>query len=55
MTSTYHGWGKILEDKPIDFIFTSSDVTVKDYAVQDEKWDNSYVSDHFMITAEIEM
>ncbi len=55
MTATYHGWGDILEDKPIDFIFVSKDVTVKDYAVQDEKWDNSYVSDHFMITAEIEM
>ena len=55
MSATYHGWGEILDDKPIDFIFASSGVTVKNYAVHNEKWDNSYVSDHFMITAEIEM
>ena len=55
MNATYHGWGKILEDKPIDYIFADKGLTVKNYTVHDEKWDNSYVSDHFMITAEIEM
>lgn len=54
-TPTYHGWGKAEDDKPIDFILASGDVTLKNYAVKDEKWDNSYVSDHYMITAEIEL
>lgn len=52
---TYHGWGKDFYEAPIDFIFIEKDVTVKKYTVHDEKWDNSYVSDHFMITAEIEV
>ena len=54
-TATYHGWGENLNDGPIDFIFADDNFTVKDYAVHDEKWDNSYVSDHFMITAELEL
>lgn len=55
MTATYHGWGENLNDGPIDFIFADDNFTVKHYAVHDEKWDNSYVSDHFMITAELEL
>lgn len=54
VTATYHGWGEIQHDAPIDFIFADNSFTVKDYAVHNEKWDNSYVSDHFMITAELE-
>ena len=51
--ATYHGWGRADDNKPIDYIFASNDVTVKNYAVHDEKLGNSYISDHFMITAEI--
>lgn len=54
-TATYHGWGEFPHIEPIDFIFADDSFNIKDYAVHDEKWDNSYVSDHFMITAELEI
>lgn len=54
-TATYHGWGENFNDRPIDFVFADNSLIIKDYAVHDEKWDNSYVSDHFMITAELEL
>ena len=53
--TTYQGWGRDYYDAPIDFIFTDSANKISNYTVHDEKWDNSFVSDHFMITAEIEM
>ena len=53
--TTYHGWGEDLYDAPIDFIFTNNGFAIKDYKVHNEKVDNSYVSDHFMITAELEI
>ncbi len=52
---TYHGWGKDFYEAPIDFIFVEKDVKIKNYTVYDGKLDNSYVSDHFMITAEIDV
>lgn len=52
---TYHGWGAFDYLGPIDFIFADDTVKIKNYTVHDEKWDNSYVSDHFMITAEMEI
>ena len=52
---TYHGWGKDFYEAPIDFIFVEKDVKIKSYMVHNEKWNNSYVSDHFMITAEIDV
>lgn len=52
---TYHGWGKDFYDAPIDFILVQKGTNVKNYTVHNEKWDKSYVSDHFMITAEIEI
>ncbi len=54
-TLTYHGWGAFDYLGPIDFIFTDDTVKIKNYQVHEEKQDNSYVSDHFMITAEIEL
>lgn len=54
-TLTYHGWGEFDFSGPIDFIFADSTVEIKNYKVHEEKFDNSYVSDHFMITAEIEI
>lgn len=52
-TLTYHGWGIFDYLGPIDFIFADNTVKIKNYAVHDNKIDNSYVSDHFMITAEL--
>lgn len=54
-TATYHGWGEFPHNAPIDFIFADKTVKIKNYKVHEEKQDNSYVSDHFMITAEIEL
>ena len=52
---TYHGWGKVDETAPIDFIFTDESRKISNYKVHSEKIGKSYVSDHFMITAEVEM
>lgn len=54
-TLTYHGWGMFDYLGPIDFIFADDTVKIKNYKVHEEKQDNSYASDHFMITAELEM
>lgn len=54
-TLTYHGWGMFDYLGPIDFIFADETLKIKNYKVHEEKQDNSYVSDHFMITAEIEL
>lgn len=53
-TLTYHGWGVFDHIGPIDFIFADDSLNIKNYNVHAYKVDNSYVSDHFMITAEIE-
>ena len=52
---TYQGWGKANDDAPIDFIFTDKSRKIRNFKVHDEKMDNTFVSDHFMITAEIEI
>ncbi len=54
-TNTYHGWGKVKGEPPIDFIFTEGTRKISNYKVHDQKMDKSFVSDHFMITAEVEM
>ncbi len=54
-TATYHEWGKFPHTAPIDFIFADETVKIKNYKVHEEKIGKSYVSDHFMITAEIEI
>lgn len=52
---TFHGWGKGYDNAPIDFIFTDESRKISNYTVHNHKMDNSFVSDHFMITAEIEI
>lgn len=54
-TLTYHGWGIFDYLGPIDFIFADETLEIKKYMVHEEKQDGSYVSDHFMITAELEL
>lgn len=54
-TATYQGWGKNYYEAPIDFIFTYESTKISNYTVHSEKMDNSFVSDHFMITAEIDI
>lgn len=54
-TATYHGWQGYTEDAPIDFIFADETMKIKLYNVQNEKVGNSFASDHYMITAEIEI
>ncbi len=54
-TATYNGWSENFNDRPIDFIFTDETVKIEDYKVHEERIDKSYVSDHFMITAEMEI
>lgn len=51
---TYHGFGKGDCTEPIDFIFTDKNNS-SNYKVHSEKVDGSYVSDHYMITAEIDI
>ena len=51
---TYQGWGKDYYEAPIDFIFTDSTRKITNFKVHNEKMGKSFVSDHFMITAEIE-
>ena len=52
---TYQGWGRANDDAPIDFIFTDKSRKISNFKVHNEKMDNTFVSDHFMITAEIEI
>ena len=54
-TNTYHGWGRVNDEPPIDFIFTDKSAKISNYKIHDQKMDKSFVSDHFMITAEVEM
>lgn len=53
--ATYHGWTGNKEDAPIDFIFADDTMNIKSYNVQNEKQGKSFVSDHYMITAEIKI
>ncbi len=52
---TFHDWGKGYDNAPIDFIFTDKSKKISNYTVHNQKIDGSFVSDHFMITAEVEM
>ena len=53
--TTYQGWGKDYYEAPIDFIFTNEASKISNYTVHNYKMDDSFVSDHFMITAEVEV
>ena len=54
-STTYQGWGKDYYDAPIDFIFTNEATKISNYTVHNYKMNDSFVSDHFMITAEVEV
>lgn len=49
-TPTYHGWGKVEDVEPIDYIFTKG-FTASDYKVHSNTGEKSYISDHYMISA----
>ncbi len=51
--ATYHAWGEYPHTEPIDFIFTNEKLTPSEYKVHNTKINGSFVSDHFMITAEL--
>ena len=49
---TYHGWGENPHTEPIDYIFVK-DFTVSDYKVHRNLNEKSDISDHYMITAKL--
>lgn len=51
---TFHDYGREKdEDRPIDFVFVSEDVTVQRYKIIDEKIDRMYLSDHYGICVDV--
>lgn len=52
-TPTYHGWGKVKHEGPIDFIMQKG-FKCSSYRVDARKISRSYVSDHYMILSEME-
>ncbi len=53
--TTYHGWGESIYPEAIDFILVKNVTSIKNYQNYEVKYDGSYVSDHYMISAEIEL
>ncbi len=53
--TTYHGWGEDVYPEAIDFILVKNATNVKAYKNYEVKYDDSYVSDHYMISAEVEL
>ncbi len=53
--TTYHGWGKDIYPEAIDFILVKNATNVMNYKNYEVKYDDSYVSDHYMISAEVEL
>ncbi len=51
-TPTYHGWGDILHNEPIDYIFVKG-FTASDYKVHSNTGEKSDISDHYMITTKL--
>ncbi len=51
---TYNAWTRETEGAPIDFIFINGSFSAKDYSVIHYDGVKSNVSDHYMITAELE-
>lgn len=51
-TPTYHGWGEVEDIEPIDYIFTKG-FTASDYKVHTDTNTETYISDHYMISAEL--
>ena len=49
-TPTYHGWGEVEDIEPIDYIFTKG-FTTSDYKVHSKTNTETFISDHYMISA----
>ncbi len=52
---TYHGWGENIYPEAIDFILAKNISNIKNYTNYEVKYDGSFVSDHYMISAELEL
>ena len=50
---TFHGYGTSTSKSPIDYIFVSSDIVVKEYRIYDKKTDGGYASDHYAVYADV--
>ncbi len=48
-TPTYNGWGDVLHDEAIDYIFVKG-FTASNYKVHSDTGENTYISDHYMIS-----
>lgn len=51
---SYHGFHGKVTGKPIDYIFTSKDVTLQEVKIQREKVEDTFPSDHYPVVACIE-
>lgn len=51
-TPTFNGWGEVEDIEPIDYIFTKG-FTASDYKVHTDTNTETYISDHYMISAEL--
>lgn len=49
-TPTYHGWGEVEDIEPIDYIFTKG-FAPSDYKVHSKTNTETFISDHYMISA----
>ena len=49
-TPTFNGWGETEDTEPIDYIFTKG-FTASDYKVHTDTNTETYISDHYMISA----
>lgn len=52
--ASYHAWGEYTEGEPIDFIFASSDGKASEYTIHREKVDDTFVSDHYCVSAKLD-
>lgn len=52
--ASYHDWDRFTEGEPIDFIFGSSGSRATAYTIHREKIDDTFVSDHYCVSAQID-
>jgi endonuclease/exonuclease/phosphatase family metal-dependent hydrolase len=48
---TFHGFGSINEEHPIDYIYTSNQFVVLSSKIECKKYNNSFLSDHYPIVS----
>lgn len=53
--ATFHGFTGLIEGHPIDYIYTSNDIKIHNAHIYKEKILNIYPSDHYPLTALIEI